>query len=188
MKLKKVIVWASLLMLVGGTAIFADEAVQSVRVIINGSATSEDGVVIGGKTYLPLREVASSLGAQVTWNNAGKKATLIKPNVHLVLFKDNAIFGKVSKGNKYTFNVFAQVDNLQTTVSAIKISIFDPYGNEKTIQRQTQEISKDNFWYRTKDVTYSFDYAGKYAVRFSLKVDPDDEWTPVSELLISSES
>ncbi|MFD1955126.1 stalk domain-containing protein [Paenibacillus thailandensis] len=188
MKWKKVVMWASVLMLAGGTVIFADEAVQSVRVYINGSESGEDGVVIDGKAYLPLREVADSLGAQVTWNNAGKKATIIKPNVHLVLFKDNAIFGKVSKGNKYTFSVFAQVDNLKTSISAIKISIVDPRGKEKTIQSQTQEITKDNFWYRTEDVQYSFDYAGKYAVRFSLKVNPDDEWTTVSELLISSES
>lgn len=188
MKLKKVIVWASVLMLVGGTAIFADSAVQNVKVVINGSESNDDGVVLDGKTYLPLRQIADSLGAQVNWNNGSKKATIIKPNVHLVLFKDNVIFGKVSKGNKYTFNVFAQVDNLKTSISAVKVSIFDPYGNETVIQTQQQDITKDNFWYRTQDIQYSFDYSGKYAVRFFIKVNPDDDWSSVSELLISSES
>ncbi|QAY65465.1 stalk domain-containing protein [Paenibacillus protaetiae] len=187
MKYRKVVVWLCVLMLVGGTAIFADAAVQKVRVIINGQS-GDGGLVMDGKTYLPLREVASGLNAIVDWDNQNKKATIIKPNVHLVLFKDNAIFGKVSKGNKYTFNVFAQVDNLKTSISAVKVSIFDPYGNEKTIQSQTLDMNKDNFWYRTQDIQYSFDYTGKYAVRFFMKTSPDAEWTSVSEILISSET
>lgn len=166
---------------------FADAATQKVRVILNGSELDDGGIIVDGKTYLPLRQIASGLQAVVNWDNQSKKATLYKPNVHMILFQDKVVFGNVDKGNRYTFNVLSQIDNLTTNVSAVKVSITDPYGTEKVIQSQTVNITKDNFWYRTEDIKYNFEFAGKYAVRFYLKTSSSDDWTVVSEKLITSQ-
>ncbi|MFF2484196.1 stalk domain-containing protein [Paenibacillus sp. NPDC058071] len=186
MKFRKVAILLVLLSLCGGTLLYADSAVQKIRVILNGSDIDEGGIMVDGKTYLPLRQVASGLQAVVAWDNQSKKATLYKPNVHMVLFQDNKVFGNVTKG-RYTFNVLAQIDNLTTEVAAVKVSIFDPNGTEKVIQSQTVDIKKDNFWYRTEDFKYNFDLAGKYSVRFYMKLSAADEWTVVSEKLITSQ-
>lgn len=83
MKLKKVAILLSLLLLVGGTAIFADSAIQSVRVYINGSEADDGGIVVDGKAYLPLRQVVGEMNALVGWDNNSKQVTINKPNVHL---------------------------------------------------------------------------------------------------------
>ncbi|MUT66141.1 stalk domain-containing protein [Paenibacillus sp. NEAU-GSW1] len=187
MKWSKIAILLIVLSLCGGTFLFADAASQKVRVILNGSEQDESGVIIDGKAYLPLRQLAGSLHAIVNWDNQSKKATLYKPNVHMILFQDKVVFGNVDKGNRYTFNVLSQIDNLTTDVSAVKVSITDPYGTEKVIQSQSVNITKDSFWYRTEDIKYNFEFSGKYAVRFYMKTSASDEWTVVSEKLISSQ-
>ncbi|MFF2093528.1 stalk domain-containing protein [Paenibacillus sp. NPDC058174] len=187
MKFSKIAILLVVLTLCGGTLMFADAASQKVRVILNGSELDDSGLIVDNKTYLPLRQIANGLQAIVSWDNQTKKATLYKPNVHMVLFQDKVVFGNVDKGNRYTFNVLSQIDNLTTEVSAVKVSITDPNGTEKVIQSQSVNITKDNFWYRTEDIKYNFEYSGKYAVRFYMKTSASDEWTVVSEKLITSQ-
>ncbi|MFC4778416.1 stalk domain-containing protein [Paenibacillus sp. GCM10023252] len=187
MKFKKVLILLSILSLWGGSMLFADSAAQKVRVVLNGMNLDEGGILEDGKVYLPVRELAESMHAIVEWDGGAKKASIYKPNVHMILFQDKVIFGNVVKGNRYTFNVFSQIDNLKTDVAAVKVSVFDPYGNEKVIQSQNVNIAKDNFWYRTEDIKYNFEYSGKYAVRFYLKADAGDPWSLVSEKLITSQ-
>ena len=105
----------------------------------------------------------------------------------MFLFQDNTIFGNVVKGNRISFKVFAQIDNLMADISAVKVSIFDPDGEETLIQSKNVTV-KDYFWYRTDDITYSFDLAGKYTVRFYMKVAGGDDWKLVSEKTITAKS
>lgn len=49
-------------------------AQQAVSVRVNGTALSEEGVLIDGKTYVPLRAVGEALGADVAWDNEKKVA------------------------------------------------------------------------------------------------------------------
>lgn len=187
MKFRKIAILLLILSLCGGTLLFADTAAQKVRVIVNGSELDEGGVNLDGKAYLPLRQIADSLQAVVNWDNQNKKATLYKPNVHMVLFQDKVVFGNVDKGKKITFSILSQIDNLMTEVSAVKVSIIEPSGNEKVIQSETVEITKDNIWYWTKDIKYSFDSEGKYAIHFYIKAGISTDWTLVSEKLITSQ-
>lgn len=187
MKFRKPFIVFMAMFLWGGSVVFADSVIQSVRVIVNGTELDEGGIISEGKTFLPLRQVANSLGAIVTWDDSAKKASIYKPNVHMFLFQDNKIFGNVDKGSKLTFNVFAQIDNLQIPISAVKVSIFDPSGKETVIQSQSINTSKDSFWYRTEDTKYYFDSAGKYAIRFYLKTSSNEDWKLVSEKLVSAQ-
>ncbi|WP_141505872.1 stalk domain-containing protein [Paenibacillus luteus] len=187
MKFRKVIIPLLLLSLWGGSMLFADSATQKVRVLINGLEQDGGGLMTDGKTYLPLRQLATSMQAIIEWDGPNKRATVYKPNVHMFLFQNNAVFGNVAKGYQAKFKVFAQLDNLKTDVVAVKVSIFDPSGKEKVIQTETVNTSKDNFWYATDEIDYKFDASGKYPIRFYLKLKGSEEWTAVSEKLISSQ-
>ncbi|NIK75788.1 flagellar hook assembly protein FlgD [Paenibacillus castaneae] len=186
MRFRKVAILLIVLSLWGGTMLFADSASQKVRVFINGIEQDDGGLVADGKTYLPLRQLASSMQAIVEWDNQNKRATLYKPNVHMFLFRNNTVFGNVNKGYQGSFKVFAQIDNLKTDITAVKISIFDPNGKEKVIQTGNVNPTSDNFWYATEDIEYKFESSGKYPIRFFVKTKGSDEWTVISEKIISS--
>ncbi|MCA0753875.1 copper amine oxidase N-terminal domain-containing protein [Paenibacillus sp. N4] len=186
MKFKKVAVLLLVLSLWSGTMMFADAASQRVRVIINGIDQDDGGLIEDGRTYLPVRQLANALHAVIEWDNQTKTATVVKPNVHMFLFQDNKVFGNVDKGYQGSFKVFSQIDNLKTDIAAVKVSIFDPAGREKVIQSESVSPKSDNFWYATDPIDYKFESSGKYAIRFSLKPRGSDEWTVVSEKLISS--
>ncbi|REE70677.1 copper amine oxidase-like protein [Paenibacillus taihuensis] len=188
MKFRKLLLLTLVLSLWGGTMLFADSASQKVRVIVNGGELDDAGIFTDGKTYLSARQVANSLQALVNWDDSSRKVTIYKPNVHMFLFQDSTIFGNVTKGNKITFKVFAQIDNLLTDISAVKVSIADPSGDEQTIQSKSVSIDKDNFWYRTDDYTYTFDKAGKYTINFYMKLAGSDDWKIVSEKTITAKS
>lgn len=186
MKFKKVAILLVLMSLWGGSMLFANSAAQKVKVIINGADQEDGGIIVDGKTYLPLRQLASSLQAIVEWDGQSKKATVYKPNVHMFLYQGNSPFGLVDKGFQGKFKVFAQIDNLKTDIAAVKVSIFDPSGKEKVIQSEAANPKSDNFWFVTEEIDYKFETTGKYIVRFFMKVSTADEWTAVSEKIITS--
>jgi hypothetical protein len=189
MKVKKLLVLVMLLSLWGGTMMFADTVSQKVRIIVNGSELKENAVLMEGNTYLPLRQIADTLQSLIIWDETNKKVTLNKPNVHMVTFIENVkIFGNVKKGDELNFDVLAQVDSLTAGISGIKISIFDPYGREKIIQEESVSSKRENFWFRTEKINYSFDSTGNYAIRMYMKPSGSESWSIVSEKLIFSES
>ncbi|MGG1618250.1 M15 family metallopeptidase [Paenibacillus sp. NRS-1781] len=55
----------------------AEESLEKAKVIVNGKSI-EDGVLINGKTYVPLRAVGEALGAIVDWDNKTNTATVKK--------------------------------------------------------------------------------------------------------------
>ncbi|MBO7743941.1 copper amine oxidase [Paenibacillus sp. MWE-103] len=188
MKFRKLLIASLVLSLWGGTMLFADGASQRIRVIVNGGELNDAGIFSDGKTYLSARQVANTLQSLVFWDDASKKVTIYKPNVHMFLFQDTTIFGNVVKGNKITFKVFAQIDNLLTDISAVKLTIADPSGAEQVIQSKNVSVDKDNFWYRTDDYTYTFDAAGKYTINFYMKVSSGDDWNLVSQKTITAKA
>lgn len=187
MRVRKLLIFVLLLSLWGGSMMFADSAAQRVRVFVNSLDLQDRGMLVDGLTYLPLRQVANSLQALITWDDNTRSANIYKPNVHMFVFKGEVAFGKVKRNSRHTFNVMAQVDNLQTTITAIKVAIADPNGKEEVIQSQDLPEHKDNFWFNTKEIKYSFDAAGNYPVRFYMKQPNSDDWRLVSEKLIIAE-
>lgn len=185
MNFKKVAIWLMLLSLCGGTIIFANAAAQKVRVLINGMELDSGGIIMDGTTYLPLRQVANTMQAIVEWDNASRKATVYKPNVHMFMYQGNSPFGVVNKGFSGKIKVFSQIDNLQTDIKSVKVTIADPSGKEKLIQSENV-TSSNNFWFVTEEFDYKFDAVGQYTVRFYMKVSDADDWVVVSEKEIPS--
>ncbi|MEK3788018.1 MULTISPECIES: copper amine oxidase [Paenibacillus] len=182
MKWRKVLCMAMLFSLFGGTTLAAEPSKDQVRLIINGEEAKDGGVVIEGKTYVPLRD----FNGIVSFDPATGKVIFEQPNVHIFLFKGDTPFGNVNKG-KLKFNVFSQVDSLQTNAYAVKIAIADPDGNVKDIQSQEiKDQQKDNFWFRTADFTYDFKKAGKYRVGFYIQESKDGPFVLISEKVITA--
>ncbi|MFS0727712.1 stalk domain-containing protein [Paenibacillus sp. 1P07SE] len=187
MKFRKIVVLLLILSLWGGTMLFADSASQRVRVVVNGSEVDEAGLLRDGKTYLPLRQLATTLQSLIEWNESAKRVSVYKPNVHMFLFQDKTIFGNVKRDSRPTFNVHAQVDSLKVDISAVKVTISDPGGRETLIHEESVTSQREDFWLPTKEIRYHFDSAGKYTVRFYMKPTGTGEWAVVSEKSIVSQ-
>lgn len=183
MKWKKVLVCVLVLSLMGGSGLlFAESINNRVRVWLNGRELKDGGYLINGTTYVPVREFDGA----VHWDSRTGNVKVIKPNVHIFLFKGDTVFGNVNKG-KLKFNVFSQIDSLNDQIYAVKVAIQDPAGNIKDIQSQViEDPSKDNFWFRTDDFTYNFSTAGKYSVGFYIKTSANASYVKVAEKVITA--
>ncbi|MBH5316822.1 copper amine oxidase [Paenibacillus sp. GSMTC-2017] len=191
MKFRKIAIGLLLLSLFSGSVVYASGTVQKVRLIINGIESDDGGVTIDGKTYLPLKQLASSMQAIIEWDNTNKRATVFKPNVHMFLYNGNTPFGIVDKGFQGKIQVFSQVDNLKKEISAVKVTITDPSGKEKLIETKTlkaDEVKSNMFWFRTGEFDFKFDSVGQYTVRFSIKPAGSEEWSVVSEKIVTSKN
>ena len=103
----------------------------------------------------------------------------------MFLFADDNLFGDVKKTGKLKFNVFSQIDNLRTNISAVRVSITAPDGTSKEIQTGEIKEQRDNFWFRTKDYTYDFKTSGRYIVGFYMKPSNGSDFVLVSEKSIN---
>ncbi|NMO94703.1 copper amine oxidase [Paenibacillus lemnae] len=164
----------------GGTLLFADSIQDRIRVWMNGQELKDGAYLIDNKIYVPVRDISGA----TNWNKSSGTLRIVKPNVHIFLFKGDTAFGNVNRG-KLKFNVFSQVDTLHDDVEAVKVAIEDPGGSIKDIQSQSNIQGKDNFWFRTYDFTYDFDTVGKYSVGFYIKTSAGSGFEKVAEKVIT---
>ncbi|MFD0697253.1 stalk domain-containing protein [Paenibacillus sp. GCM10027628] len=169
------------------------------RLVVNDT-TAEFGdsdvppLIVDGKTVLPLRAVSDALQALVKWDNSNKTVSLYKPNVHMFFTtevrKDSAIvpFGVVEQGKQADFIVFAQVDNLKTSINSVQVSVISPSGKSVVtpVVKSINE-SKESFWLKVPLYGVSFDEAGTYVVKFAMKQSGASDYSVVSEKQIQSE-
>ncbi|WP_433946233.1 copper amine oxidase [Paenibacillus sp. SN-8-1] len=182
MRWKRVAALVLALSLCSSSLIYADAAVQKIRLIINGQEIDDGGYMVDGRAYVPVRE----LNGIIDYDDATKRVAFTQPNVDLFLFKGDTPFGKVNVG-KLKFNVFCQVDSLKVDISSVKVTIKGPDGSEKSIQSQDiGKDQKDNFWFRTNDYSYDFKSAGKYTINFYMKPSKSKDYVLVSEKVINA--
>ncbi|MBW5444735.1 copper amine oxidase [Cohnella sp. CFH 77786] len=190
MKVRKIVILTAALTLAFGSAVFADTVTQKLKVFIDRKEASDAGIMVDNKAYLAVGAFAKSLQAMVSWDNDEKKVTIFKPNVHMITMKDNATFGSVTSG-RTQFLVFAQIDSLKTDISAFKVTITDPYGDETLIDGRDSgdkdfPSGKEDFWFKTKEISYDFTSKGQYLIRFWMKMNGDSSMQVVSEKVIAS--
>ncbi|AIQ52297.1 MULTISPECIES: copper amine oxidase [Paenibacillus] len=180
MRWKKIALCVAVFSLLGGSMLFADSVNQKIRVWSNGKEIADGGYLIDGKTYIPAREA----GGVVSWDGSGK-VTILKPNVHIVLFKGDTVFGNTYTG-KLKMKVLAQVDSLKDSVSAVKVAITDPSGNVKDILEDAGGSKNEDFWFSTPEFTYDFKDSGKYSVGFYIKASKNADYVLVSEKVVTA--
>ncbi|WP_379133338.1 copper amine oxidase [Paenibacillus sp. sgz500958] len=181
MRWRKVALCVIVFSLMGSSLLFADSVTQKIRVWSNGKEMADGGYLIDGKTYIPAREA----GGVVSWDGSGK-VTILKPNVHIFLFKGDTVFGNVNVG-KLKFKVFSQVDSLTDNIYSVKVAITDPSGNIKDIDSRNMEgTKKEDFWFPSTEVTYDFKENGKYRVGFYIKAEKNSDYVLVAEKVITA--
>ncbi|AEI42499.1 stalk domain-containing protein [Paenibacillus mucilaginosus] len=174
------------------------EGFAKARVLINDAEQSfseneAPAFLIKGSTVFPVRVLSDSLQALVKWDDANKTVAIYKPNVHMFVAKkisnDYSIeqpFGKVKKGDSLEFAVVAQVDSLTTPITAFKLSIVSPSGEEVQVHEKPVVGQRESFWY-TWPFDVAFEEAGSYKVKFAIQTDEGGAYTVVSEKTIASE-
>lgn len=184
---KRVIVAASLLMISGGTMLYAAPGKTEIAVYLNNVLQKQTGILSEGEAYLPAKQLAESLQALLSWDESGKTVRVYKPNVNLALLDDQGkIFGKVRSGVSNTLTVLVQVDNLKTDITDLKIVITDPLGKTKNIDNQSIKENKDSFWFKSAEFTDSFTEKGSYKIQVLLRDAASKEWYIVSEIQTST--
>ncbi len=183
------------------------EGYSKVRIALNGiekefKSYEVPGFVIKGSTVLPLRATAEMLQSLVVWDNNTRVVTLYKPNVHMFvaseISKDYSLktpFGVVKQGKTIDFVVFPQVDNLKTSISAMRLSIHSPSGkiiypvnkDSEPLLEVPMTNHKENFWLPFKFENVLFDEAGNYVIKLEMKPVDDSDFREVSLKNISSE-
>lgn len=157
----------------------AAPAAEKIDVVLNGNSVNEGGYMIDGRAYLSVRQISDALQAFIFWDDANKKVVIDKPNVDLMLFKDNKSFGKVEIG-KNSFKVFVQVDSLQSAVDKIKITITDPKGKTTMLQEADVSAKEDIFWFTTEEHKYDFKAKGDYMISCYLR-QKNGDYTLISQ-------
>jgi hypothetical protein len=191
MKVRKIILLTLVFTLICGSVVYADTITQKLRVWVNKKDYDSASVIVDNKSYISSKIVTDKLQAILLWDEDNKKVTIFKPNVHMLTSSDNNIFGVVKQKEKIKFNTFVQVDTLKVEISSLKLTILDPYGDEKLLEVRNAGDSdfpdgKDNFWITIKDISYNFDSSGIYTLRFWVKPAGETSFQVISEKVINS--
>lgn len=199
MKLGRVLLLTLALISLITLSVGADDGYQSykaksVKLSVNGKETKDNVLQLeDGKAFLPLPAMTDTLQALTKWDAKGQSLQVYKPNVHIFPFqvsrKELVRFGTVYKG-KYEFFIETQVDNLQTSISSLKINIVDPYGSTVygyIYEDQLKDVGEE-FWLTTEPISLDFKYTGKYTIKVYMKLSQDSEYALVSEKVIRSKS
>ena len=203
MRLKKIVIIASVLGLLGTASVLADDVYENykakaVEVFVNEKKVETKGLLVemdgAGKTLLPIRDVANELGAFVEWDPETQSAHLYKPNVDLILATASVEQNKTKYGlfQKVDYNqpappfvVIAQIDNMKTDFYSYRFSILDPDGNiiyERALENKQAENDETDgiVWKRTPLIELTFDQKGTYVVELQIKLEKDSDYLTVS--------
>jgi hypothetical protein len=193
MKYRKILISSLIIALLSGTAVYAaDTVVQKLRVWVNKKEVDDGGLLVDGKSYISVKSLNEKLDGIFIWDDSTKRVNIYKPNVHMFTTKGNVDFGEVNKNGKVKFSVFSQIDSLKVEISAFKITIEDPYGDSTWIDGRDSgdkdfiDTSKENFWFSSREITYTFESTGKYVVRFWMRPAGESSYQVVSEKVIYS--
>lgn len=180
---KRVLAAAALLMISGGTMLYAAPGKNEIAVYLNNVLQKQSGILSEGDGYLPAKQLAENVQALLSWDESAKAVRIYKPNVNLALLDDQGkIFGKVRSGVSNTMTVLVQVDNLKTDITDLKIVITDPLGKTKNIDNQAIKEKKESFWFKSAEFTDSFTEKGNYKIQVYLRDAASKEWFNVSEI------
>ncbi len=191
MKVRKLALLTLAFTLICGGVAYADTVSQKLRVlVVNKKSTSYSGIIVDNKVYVPADLITDKLQGILIMDEKDNNVTVYKPNVHMVTSKNKGIFGDVEKGAKVDFYTHIQVDSLKVDISALKLTIVDPYDEETLIESRKAGDSdfpeRENIWISTKEFSYTFSSTGTYTLRFYVKPVGQSSFQVISEKSIAS--
>lgn len=154
------------------------------KVKINGETLSSDvpGVVLQGRTVLPARAIAESLGAVVSWDAATMTASIIKPSVHMVFVEDiieendgswtlkNAGLSIYNLGKDQDALIYYNIGPMEKELYSLRILMKDPSGAVLKTSDVEEIVVEGNglMGYIYMD-GLTFAKTGKYPFEFQIK-------------------
>lgn len=186
MKLRKSILLVAVLSLAFATGVYANS--KGFTIEFNRKAV-KDTIQADGEFYFNVSSMANSMQYLYAVDKNAKQVSIFKPNVHLLTLNPvtNEAFNVVSKG-RTKFLVFAQVDNLNADISALKITIVDPYKEETVVDSRTSsdpEFPSRSEFNTTTEVTYDFNSgAGTYTLKYWMQLRGESSMQVVAEKAI----
>ena len=178
----------------------AETKIEKVSLINveNGKKIEKDAYVINGQLFVPCKDSGFFINKHVpgkeletSLNKKDKDDPIeigepAKPNVHIstTLCNGNVPFGEAHVG-KFTFKVLAEIDSLNTSVCAVKLSMTDPNGVVTDIQSSDKiPPKKNNFWLCAPNFEYHFKQPGQYTIGFYIKYKEKEQELLVVEKVI----
>jgi hypothetical protein len=189
MKVRRIIILTLALSVICGGALYADSIAQQLRVWFNKQEVDSAGLFIDDKAYVSVASISDKMNMMSTWDPTRKTMAIYTPNVHMFTMHDSLPFGTVQK-EKVNFFVFSQIDSLKTEISAFRVTIMDPYGDDTILDGRSSEDEGfpkglDSFSFKSKEVSYDFKHSGKYTVRFWMKPAGETLMQVVSQKIIT---
>ncbi|MFD0713046.1 hypothetical protein [Paenibacillus sp. GCM10027626] len=197
MRVKKVMLMASLLFVLGTSIVFASSVSNKILLYISGEKNQITGYTIDGETYIPVKELGSLVNGIVNWDETNKKIEIVKPNIHMILFQDpkggeNFAVGKVQQGGEFPLNLLVQVDNLVKKIHSLNIELEDPKGNTKKLNEYVLSnsdlkiVDNGSFVYALA-FKQKFIHSGIYTIKFYIKPSKEGEYQLLSQKTIVSQ-
>jgi len=204
MKFKRIALLLLAVAIIGSGSVFADTIYKNylakkITVKVNNNKLEITGLAVdmdkeNKDTWdipmVTVDSILSTVGGISTYNSKENTINIYKPNVQLSVYeKENkSPFGRVTKGDKIGFNVFAQVDSLAVDISSIIYVVKDPFGTDISSDEIIVKKSQENFYSVADMKVVHFKYTGKYTVNMYMKAVGSEDYSLVSQLGIYSES
>jgi hypothetical protein len=202
---RKAIALITSFVLLGTTPAFGatgEDYSSKVSVLMDNQSIYDANVpnfLINGRTVVPLKAFADSLGAFIQQMDGGT-IELVKPNVNLIVSESAKVssagdrfsvepFSAVSVGQKIAPHIYYVVDNAPLSDSlSYKIIVFDPSNREiyssSVNTMDTEEKGTGFVGILTLD-EITFDKAGSYKVQFQMK-NKSDSYLKVGQTIIKA--
>jgi hypothetical protein len=78
---KKLLITFGLAGIIAASVAVGAYAASDIKLFINGKLINTDLQIVDGSSYVPLRVVSDSLGAEVKWDEATRSITIVQPGV-----------------------------------------------------------------------------------------------------------
>jgi hypothetical protein len=112
---KKLLIALGILSIIAASLAVGAYAASDIKLLINGKSVAADVQVIDGSSYVPLRVVSESLGAEVKWDGDARTISI----------EQNGSIAPVPKNPPKSFNVNVNVESGPMRMSISKVTL-DP--------------------------------------------------------------
>lgn len=139
-----------LLCAVSATAFAAPETFQGlpiVNVLVNGKPLVGDapGVLLAGRTMLPLRNVAEAVGAKVEWDQQTTTAILTTTDISKVTKERDEARNELAKVQSQLAEATAEIARLKAQLEAKAPPNTPPAISREAVQLLTYNVRKNSF-------------------------------------------
>jgi hypothetical protein len=139
------------------------------------------GLLIDGRTYVPLRAVVEAVNGDVAWDGTTKTASVMTAE-NIINFQDGNIIGNISVNSEPFFSL--------ADLSTPAVKAQTSYENQWTLEFEGKVIdisevfavySGDSGFYSEVEWSYNFSKAGVYKIKLHIREAGTIKWYAVAQ-------